>query len=103
MPTRLYSLFRRENVKGKRRYTRVEGAGAYRKADAVRIFQTELINSAFTSAPLELRPVKRDPAEDPVCHADKIPAAHLLCGPCAAHHHNRCNGGDCACGCRLFR
>lgn len=93
MAQQLYSLFRQ--IPGPRpRYERVAGAGAYPRAAAVRIFQDRLINSAFSSEPLSLRPVKAEPS--------KLPASENVCGPCAAHIHTRCAGDWCNCNCRML-
>lgn len=90
-----YSLFKVTRTEaGKKRYTRVPNVGAYPKAQAVRVFQSQLINSAFSPEPLELRVVKDTPSP--------IPANHILCLSCEMHFHD-CAGAHCACGCRLVR
>lgn len=69
---RLYSLFKRTpDANGKRHYERIR-PNAYPKPQAVRVWQTPLIESAFTPTPYELRPVGREyfgggPTECPVC------------------------------------
>ena len=92
MTQRLYSLFRREG----KRWVRVEGAGAYSRPLAVRLFQSQLINSAFSSNPLSVRPVK---SQTPT----PTPASERLCSNCESHLHTACAGGTCSCICRRFK
>jgi hypothetical protein len=92
MAARLYSLFRKDG----RNWVREQGAGAYQRSTAVRIFQSRLIDSAFSPAPLSLRPVK---SQTPTA----LEASELLCKRCEAHLHNACLGGTCACICRRFK
>ena len=56
----MYSLFKVIKADGSRKqYQRVRDY-AVSKTIAVRIWQDALIESAFTTEPLELRPIKRD-------------------------------------------
>jgi len=94
MAARLYSLFRKDG----KRWVRVQGAGAYHRATAVRVFQNQLINSAFTDQPCSIRPIPAEKQKVP----SVLPAQHVLCGPCLRHAHSGCERGDCACGCRMY-
>jgi hypothetical protein len=87
MAERMYSLFRRQDGK----WVRVS-SNAYPKKTAVRLFQNQLLDSAFTPSPLELRAV---PAEKP----SPIPASEVLCEACEKHIHGACTGGSCQCAC----
>lgn len=61
---RLYSLYTRK--RGSKRWTRVLGAGAYRKETAIRAFQSRLISGAFDpDTQTELRVV---PVVDTLAH-----------------------------------
>src|SRR3990167_2537178 len=99
----LYSLYQNISEPGMRpRYQRVAGAGAYPKANAVRIFQSQLIAGAFSDGPvLSLRPVPANGGFTQV-KASPLPASEQMCSLCSSHLHTACQGGSCNCNCRMF-
>lgn len=58
MAERLYSLYRKITVPGKRRANYVrESQLAFPKQTAIRVFQNALLNGAMTGRIMELRPI----------------------------------------------
>ena len=96
---RLYSLYRKVSEAPKR-YERIPGAGAYPKANAIRIFQNQLLDGAFSGRPVELRPVPEDKVHRTV--ASSLPVSERMCIQCVAHLHTQCYGGECQCNCRAL-
>jgi len=86
---KLYSLFQREG----KRYTRVSSL-ALPKQNAVRVFQTRLLDGAFSGVPLSLRPVNDTQTETGYRQPE--------CRNCFQHLHTQCTKQDCQCNCRVF-
>jgi len=85
-----YSLF--EKISN-RNYQRISDK-AYSKAIAVRVFQSQLIDGAFSGRHVSLRPVKDIKSNDPM----------NMCSPCSKGLHNQhIKYFNCQCNCLMFR
>ena len=94
-----YTLFRRLRTAGKGSKWENIGYGSYRKATAVRVYQSQLLANAFGQLdPTYTYGIRAVTTAKP----EPVRALDYLCPACERHTHGSCERGHCACGCRMF-